>query len=117
MIGRSSRLSSVLANETERPKEQLPRREMLMTAKKQTSKKSGKNQKESSQLCTAPGPTQSRAKRFSHAEAEIDTGKHLKNPDWKKKWWSRASPVNCPAAVAWVQRIYRIVTLAGRSSA
>jgi len=23
---------------------------------------------------------------ISQAEAEIDTGKHSKNPDWRKKW-------------------------------
>ncbi len=86
MIGRSSRLSSVLANETERPKEQLPRREMLMTAKKQTSKKSGKNQKEKLAAVHGSWPDPKSREEISHAEAEIDTGKHSKNPDWKKKW-------------------------------
>jgi hypothetical protein len=26
------------------------------------------------------------ARRDLHGEAEIDAGKHSKNPDWKRKW-------------------------------
>jgi hypothetical protein len=57
-----------------------------MTAKKQTAKKAGKNQKDKPAPAQGSWPDPKSREEISHAEAEIDTGKHSKNPDWKKKW-------------------------------
>ena len=65
---------------------QLSRRETLMTGKKQPAKKADKNKKEKRSPVQGSWPDPQSREEISHAEAEIDTGKHSKNPDWKKKW-------------------------------
>jgi hypothetical protein len=56
-----------------------------MTGKKQPAKKADKNKKKRAPVQGSWPDPQSR-EEISHAEAEIDTGKHSKNADWKKKW-------------------------------
>jgi hypothetical protein len=65
---------------------QLSRRETLMTGKKKQAKKTGKNPKEKPAPVHGSWPDPQSREEISHAEAEIDAGKHSKNPDWKKKW-------------------------------
>ena len=56
-----------------------------MTKKKQAAKKVGKNEQDQPAIHGSWPDPQSR-EEISHTEAETDTGKHSKNPDWKKKW-------------------------------
>ncbi len=57
-----------------------------MTGKKQLAKKADKIQREKSAPVQGSWPDPKSREKISQAEAEIDTGKHSKNPDWKKKW-------------------------------
>jgi len=59
---------------------------MLMTEKKQRAKKADKKQKEKRAPPHGSWPDPQSREEISHAEAEVDAGKHSKNPDWKKKW-------------------------------
>jgi hypothetical protein len=56
--------------------------ETLMTAKKQPAKKAGKKQEEKRAPVHGSWPDPQSREEISHAAAEIDAGKHSKNPDW-----------------------------------
>jgi hypothetical protein len=55
-------------------------KERLMTKKKQMAKKVGKNEEDQPAIHGSWPDPESR-EEISHTEAEIDTGKHSKNPD------------------------------------
>jgi hypothetical protein len=57
-----------------------------MTKKKQAIKRPDKTQKDKPSPVQGSWPDPQSREEIAHAEAEIDTGKHSKNPDWKKKW-------------------------------
>ena len=57
-----------------------------MIEKKQPAKKADKKQKEKHATLHGSWPDPQSREEISHAAAEIDAGKHSKNPDWKKKW-------------------------------
>jgi hypothetical protein len=57
-----------------------------MIGKRQPAKKVEKIQKEKHAPVRGSWPDSNAREEISQAESEIDTGKHSKNPDWKKKW-------------------------------
>ena len=57
-----------------------------MTEKNKCQKKTSKKRGEKRPPVRGSWPDPQSREEISHAEAEVDAGKHSKNPDWKKKW-------------------------------
>jgi hypothetical protein len=57
-----------------------------MTGKRETKKIPVKRSKDKAIPMGGPWPDPHSREEISHADAEIDAGKHSKNKDWTKKW-------------------------------
>jgi hypothetical protein len=57
-----------------------------MTRKREAKKIPAKRTKDKAIPLGGPWPDPHSREEISHADAEIDAGKHSKNKDWTKKW-------------------------------
>ena len=57
-----------------------------MTTKRYPKKKPAKSGKDDPVPVRGPWPDPQSRGEISHGDAESDAGKHVKNPDWERKW-------------------------------
>jgi hypothetical protein len=64
----------------------LPPKEASMTTKRYPKKRPAKSGKDDPVPVRGPWPDPRSREEISHGDAESDAGKHVKNPDWERKW-------------------------------
>ena len=70
----------------ERISSRLPAKEASMTTKRYPKKRPAKSGKDDPVPVRGPWPDPRSREEISHGDAESDAGKHVKNPDWERKW-------------------------------